>query len=182
MLDSHWKYWVLPPAWAGIVMSTMAHDYMSITEAQKILFPQAKQFEEKNLILNDQELSQIKSLSGVRQKNAQIRIWKALNEKDFLGWFMVDDVVGKHEYITYAAALSPRQEVIGLEILTYRETHGEQVRNKDWRQQFAGKKLADPFKLDQDIRNISGATLSCRNVTDGVKRLLALMEVSLKKQ
>ena len=39
--------------------------------------------------------------------------------------------------------------------------------------------LADPFKLDRDIPNISGATLACRNVTDGVKRLLALKHAVL---
>jgi len=44
---------------------------------------------------------------------------------------------------------------------------------------FNRKTLADPFKLDNDIPYISGATLSCRNVTDGVKRLLALQETAL---
>jgi Na+-transporting NADH:ubiquinone oxidoreductase subunit NqrC len=63
--------------------------------------------------------------------------------------------------------------------LSYRETYGYQVRNAEWRRLFAGKTLADPFKLDQDIPNISGATLSCRNVTNGVKRLLALQELVL---
>ena len=33
--------------------------------------------------------------------------------------------------------------------------------------------------LDKDITNISGATLSCRSLSDGVKRLLALQQVAL---
>ena len=36
------------------------------------------------------------------------------------------------------------------------------------------------LKLDEDIQNISGATLSCRHLTDGVKRLLALYDLVLK--
>ena len=32
-------------------------------------------------------------------------------------------------------------------------------------------------KLGDDIRNISGATLSCQHVTEGVQRLSALLEV-----
>ena len=36
------------------------------------------------------------------------------------------------------------------------------------------------LKLDADIKNISGATISCRHVTDGVKRLLALHDLVLK--
>ena len=67
----------------------------------------------------------------------------------------------------------------GIEIMVYRETYGYQVRNAEWRQKFVGKTLADPFKLDEDIPNISGATLSSRNVMNGVKRLLALQQVAL---
>jgi Na+-translocating ferredoxin:NAD+ oxidoreductase RnfG subunit len=44
-----------------------------------------------------------------------------------------------------------------------------------------GKTSQSPLKLDRDIKNISGATLSCRHVTDGVKRLLAFYEVALKR-
>ena len=66
-----------------------------------------------------------------------------------------------------------------MEILSYRETHGGQIRAAEWRQHFVGKSLADPLKLDVDVPNISGATLSSRNVTDGVKRLLALHRVVL---
>ena len=47
--------------------------------------------------------------------------------------------------------------------------------------QFVGKTSQSPLKLDRDIKNISGATLSCRHVTDGVKRLLAFYEIALKR-
>jgi Na+-translocating ferredoxin:NAD+ oxidoreductase subunit G len=70
--------------------------------------------------------------------------------------------------------------VRGIEILVYRETHGYQVRNPEWRHHFEGKTLADPFKLEQDIPKIAGATLSCKNVMNGVKRLLALQQVMLR--
>ena len=91
----------------------------------------------------------------------------------------MDEVVGKHEFITYAVGLTPDGKVRGLEILAYRETHGYQIRNPEWRQKFVGKTLSDPLKLDEDIPNISGATLSCYNVTNGVKRLLALQQIVL---
>jgi hypothetical protein len=48
------------------------------------------------------------------------------------------------------------------------------------RKQFAGKTAAAPLKLERDIRNISGATLSCRHIADGVKRVLATRDVALK--
>jgi Na+-translocating ferredoxin:NAD+ oxidoreductase RnfG subunit len=117
----------------------------------------------------------------VRQRWTKQAIWRAEKAGQLIGWFIVDEVVGKHEFITYAAGLTPDNKVQGIEILTYRETYGYQVRNAEWRRQFVGKTLAAPFKLDEDIANISGATLSCRNVMNGVKRLLALQQVVLSQ-
>ena len=57
---------------------------------------------------------------------------------------------------------------------------GYEVRNPEWRKQFVGKTAADPLRLNADIRNISGATLSSRHVTDGVKRVLATYAVALR--
>jgi Na+-transporting NADH:ubiquinone oxidoreductase subunit NqrC len=64
--------------------------------------------------------------------------------------------------------------------MEYRETYGYEIRNEKWRAQFVGKSANSTLKLDHDIKNISGATLSCRHITDGVKRLLAFYEVVLR--
>ena len=85
----------------------------------------------------------------------------------------------KHEFITYAAGLS-RSIVKQIEITDYRETYGGQIRDQKWRAQFVGKTSKSTLKLDSDIKNISGATLSCRHITDGVKRILAFYEIALK--
>jgi Na+-translocating ferredoxin:NAD+ oxidoreductase RnfG subunit len=96
------------------------------------------------------------------------------------GWFIVDEVLGKHEYITYALGLSVSGAVKQIEILDYRETYGYEVREASWREQFVGKTTQNSLKLDGDIRNISGATLSSRHITEGVRRLLATYEVALR--
>ena len=75
--------------------------------------------------------------------------------------------------ITYAVAIDPAGTVRGIEILDYRETYGGEIRNPKWRQQFVGKRNGAALRLGGDIQNISGATLSSRHVTDGVRRLLA---------
>ena len=93
---------------------------------------------------------------------------------------MVDEVLGKHELITFALALDRQGRVVGIEILDYRESHGGEIRDPRWRAQFAGKSSRDPLQLDRDIRNISGATLSCRHITDGVKHLLEIYERELR--
>jgi hypothetical protein len=71
--------------------------------------------------------------------------------------------------------------VRSIEILDYRESHGGEIRLAGWRRQFVGRTGADPVALNNDIRNISGATLSCRHVTEGVHRLLQLYDAALRK-
>jgi Na+-translocating ferredoxin:NAD+ oxidoreductase RnfG subunit len=170
---------VVPAALVAAAVPAYAADYLTIPQAQQALFPDAESFVDATVALDDGQRAAIEKLSGVRQRWKKQAVWRAEKGGAHIGWFIVDDVIGKHEYITYATALSPDAKVLGIEILSYRETHGHQIRNADWRNRFVGKTLTDPFKLDQDVPNISGATLSCRNVTNGVKRLLALQELVL---
>jgi hypothetical protein len=93
----------------------------------------------------------------------------------------IDRVLGKHDLITYAVGLSADGKVKGIEILDYRETFGGEIRDEKWRRNFVGKNAQDPVKLDKDIPNISGATLSSKHVTDGVRRIIHLYETLKNK-
>jgi len=171
---------VLLPAALVAPAPAYAAEYLTVPQAQQLLFAEADRFVDAAVELSDDQRKAIEDKSGVRQRWKKQAVWRAEKAGQLLGWFIVDEVVGKHEFITYAAGLTPDGKVRGIEILVYRETHGYQVRNPDWRHHFEGKTLADPFKLEQDIPNIAGATLSCKNVTNGVKRLLALQQVVLR--
>jgi Na+-translocating ferredoxin:NAD+ oxidoreductase RnfG subunit len=164
---------------AAIVAPAYATDYLTAEQAWKVIFPDAQTARPLLVKLNEGQRDKIKALSGLRQRWEEQKVWRMEKDGALLGWFIVDEVVGKHEFITYGTGLTPDGHVISIEIMSYRETKGDQVRETGWRKRFAGKTLADPFKLDEDIPNISGATLSCRNLTDGVKRLLALQKVAL---
>lgn len=149
--------------------------YLTVSQAQQALFPGAK-LVDASVMLTEAQARHIAERSGVQTRRREQRVWRA----EGAGWFILDEVVGKHELITYALALDSGGRVRGIEILEYRESYGREIRNDAWRRQFAGKSTADPLRLEQDIRNISGATLSCRHVTDGVRRLLALHDIALK--
>jgi Na+-transporting NADH:ubiquinone oxidoreductase subunit NqrC len=68
-----------------------------------------------------------------------------------------------------------------IEILSYREGHGGEVRTKAWRQQFVGKSANAPLAVGDDIANISGATLSCTHLTDGIRRIAVYARIVLAK-
>jgi hypothetical protein len=151
--------------------------YVSIEQAQKILIPN-KPLTKTPIIITDELQNKMRSASSVRQPFQGDRIWKSADGS----WFIVDEVVGKHEMITYAVALSPTGMVTGVEILDYVESYGYEVAEPQWRNQFIGKIAADPIKLNQDIQNIGGATLSCKHLTDGIKRVTVFYDLALKNQ
>ena len=170
---------IIPALFA--VAPVYATDYLSIEQAQRIIFPTGDEiFVEQDIALSAQQRKQIKKQAGVRQRAKVQPAWQVLQNGKSAGWFLTDEVIGKHEFITYAVGISNSGEVIGVEVLSYRETHGGEVREKSWRDHFKGKHLGDPFKLDVDVPNISGATLSSRNLLDGVKRLLVLHQLFLQ--
>jgi hypothetical protein len=160
---------------AALVLAPAAHatEYLSVEAAQRAAFPEATAFVPVRLALDADaraHLADVARPPGVRDP----RVWRAMAGDRWLGTFYVDGVIGKQEYIVYALALDAAGRVLRLDILEYRETHGWEIRNDRWRSQFTGKTAADPVEVSRDIANISGATLSCRHVTDGVRRLLAL--------
>jgi Na+-translocating ferredoxin:NAD+ oxidoreductase subunit G len=163
-----------------LVAPAYAVEYLSVEQAQAALFADANAFIPQIVTLSEQQRDDIKERSGVRQRTATQQMWRAQRDGEMLGWLVVDEVIGKHEFITYAAAISPAGSVLGVEIMSYRETHGGQIRDASWRAEFVGKTLADPLRLGKDVPNISGATLSCRNVLDGVKRLLVIHDLVLR--
>jgi len=153
-----------------------ARIYVSIEQAQQLLF--ANQRLIKFPIIVTQELQEkMRVASSIRHPFVGERIWRGPDGS----WLIIDEVVGKHEMITYAVGIAPNGSVKGIEILEYVESYGYEVADSQWRKQFIGKTAGDPVKLNQDIQNISGATLSSKHLTDGVKRVLVLYELALKE-
>jgi Na+-translocating ferredoxin:NAD+ oxidoreductase RnfG subunit len=154
--------------------------YLAVDEAQRACFPGADQFVVSHVVFTPAQIQKISALSGQRPMARGQQVWKALKGGKLQGWLVVDYVIGKHLAIDYAVALSPTGSVRQIEILEYRESYGGEIHSATWRKQFDGKTSASPLKLNDDITNISGATLSCRHVTEGVKRVLATYETCLK--
>lgn len=173
-MRSHFLFTALPLT-ALVAPSAFAVTYLTTQQAQQEIFP-GKTFAAASVKLTAAQRKSIEQQSRVRVLKDDQRVWRVSGG----GWFIVDEVIGKHEYITYALGLNADGSVRGIEIMEYRESYGGEIRNPKWRAQFVGKTKAAPLALDKDIQNISGATLSSRHVSDGVRRLLAFHDVVLR--
>ncbi len=145
-------HWLWIPV-AAVSTSAYAATYFTVEQAQHAIFPGV-------------------TFTGTGEPNA----WRTSNG----GLFIVEKVVGKHDYITVAIGINPNGTVKQIEIMDYRESYGYEVRDAAWRAQFVGKSANSALQLGADIKNISGATLSSKHITDGVKRVLQRYQSSLK--
>lgn len=153
-----------------------AVDYLTPDQAEAKMFPAASAFEAREIQLTPEQQSALaRSLgSALRRTSWSLRL--ARGGGGLLGVVVVDDVIGKFERITYAVGLGPDAVIRDVEILSYRESHGQEILLPAWRKQFVGKSAAAPLEVGRDIASISGATLSCTHVTEGVRRIAAVVE------
>src|SRR3979411_2318764 len=129
-----WLKWTAPVAAVmSVAAPAYAAKYMTVEEAQKQAFPNA-------------------TFTEVQAG----RVWKAQSG----GYFYYDHVVGKHLLIDYTVAVGADGRVRRVDILNYRESYGGEVNDPGWLAQFVGKSSQSDVRVNSDIRNISGATLS----------------------
>jgi Na+-translocating ferredoxin:NAD+ oxidoreductase RnfG subunit len=162
------------------VPAVIAADYLSVDAAQKAIFPQADAFQEVLLPQTPEQIQAILARAGPQPPHGTIRIWSATRNGEPLGHVFVDEVIGRQSLITYAVGIDSAGALGNVEILSYRESHGGEIRNAAWRGQFAHRTSLDQLRFGTDIKNISGATLSSEHVTQGVRWLLALWQSALR--
>lgn len=174
MIDRR-NFLTVMPITLAMASSSSAYATVYFTEAtiRKTMFPTATQFVDRSVTLSPAQVKAIKKSAAAFVLKNRVLAWDVMGARGKLGTLFIDQVYGKHEFITYALALGPQGEVERVEVMDYRETYGEQVRNPNWRAQFSGKRYGEPLFLNKQIKNISGATLSCIHMTEGVRRLLA---------
>lgn len=164
---------VIPVAAALAGSPAYAIVYLSVEQAQQLMFA-GQTLTALPLALSAADIAAIERDSGVKVYPGSLRAWQAAD-----GYFFTDSVIGKHDLIDYAVALSADGKIRRIEILEYREAYGGEVRNEHWRAQFVGRHHGDAVRIGRDIQNISGATLSSEHLTDGIRRLLATYAVAI---
>ncbi|WP_439639726.1 FMN-binding protein [Nevskia sp.] len=166
---------LLPLAALAASAPAQAKVYLSIEDAQRAMFGD-QAMTARPLTLDAAQMQAIEQASGVPVRGSLLRAWRAGDG----GWFLLDAVIGKSELITYALGLDAQGRIKQVEVLEYRESHGGEIRYPGWRKQFVDKTAGNALRIGDDIDGISGATLSCEHVTDGIRRLVAAWALVLK--
>jgi hypothetical protein len=177
-------HWHLTPGVIAVALLpvpvVVAAEYLSVDAAQKAIYPEADSFTEVLLQLGATQSAAIAALAGPQPAHGALRVFRATRGGATLGHVLVDEVIGRQDLITYAIGVDASGSLRTLEVLAYRESHGGEIRNHAWREQFAHRASLAELRFRTDIKNIAGATLSSEHVTQGVRWLLALWQTSLR--
>lgn len=146
-----------------------AEVFLTKKQALELVFDKANRFEQRLLVTSEQVRLEAKKLFPKNPARHFLRITAAYQDERYLGLAVFGDVIGKQRPISYVLAVNPNNSIKQIEIMAYRESHGGQIRQAGYRAQYVGKIYSEALRLGVQIDGISGATLSCRNLTDDVR-------------
>jgi Na+-translocating ferredoxin:NAD+ oxidoreductase RnfG subunit len=152
--------------------------YLTKKEAFALAFPGADQIKKEKKWLTDTQREAIGKILGEEYKKRRLTYYFGLNDGGRPSSAMIiGNEIGRSYPITFMVVINPDGTVKDVEIMVYREPHGWEVRFESFLSQFFGRDAGSPF---DDINNITGATLSVRSMTRGIKKAVAEFQVIYK--
>ncbi len=119
--------------------------------------------------------AQMKQILGHDYKGLRIRYWKKGSRT---AWIL--DEIGKDKPIT-TGFITNKGKIETVRVLIFRESRGWEVRHAFFTDQFDNVALSNDNRLDRNIDNITGATLSVRAVTK-LARVALLLDEAVSAQ
>jgi len=122
----------------------------------------------KAITLTAAQQAQVRALLGKDYKTKAIRYWTRNGKTAF-----ILEEIGKTEFITTGLVVKGGK-IDSVKVLVYRETHGWEVARDAFTKQFKGATLKSKGRISKVPRNIAGATLSVRALTNLARLALYL--------
>lgn len=119
--------------------------------------------------------AQMRQVLGHDYKGLRIRYWKKGSRT---AWIL--DEIGKDKPIT-TGFITNQGKIETVRVLIFRESRGWEVRHAFFTDQFDNVALSNDNRLDRNIDNITGATLSVRAVTK-LARVALLLDEAVSAQ
>lgn len=161
--------------WAGLA----GEIYLTSEEAPRHVFPDADSLSLEEVVLTPRRRERLADRLGgeVTLWNEVVPFYRVWKGGVLIGYAMILEEIGKTRPITFIVGITSDLKVREVAVMAYQEPRGGEVRMRRFLRQYEGKALQDPIRPFKDIVNITGATLSVRAVSRGVREALALAEL-----
>jgi Na+-translocating ferredoxin:NAD+ oxidoreductase RnfG subunit len=153
-----------------------AEVFMTEEAAVKIMLPKSDRVRKEAIQLTQEKKNLIEQRIGWKFPEQGFDVYIGETGDKIDGYAMVHNTIGKHKHMTYMVGVDPHGAISDVELLVFREARGSEVGRKRFNAQYEGKTVLDPIRINKDIINITGATMSVRSISAGVKRALVLID------
>ncbi|NGZ10515.1 MAG: FMN-binding protein [Nitrospira sp. LK70] len=155
---------------------TAAEEFMTEEDGIKIMLPKSQQIRKEVIKLTQEKKAHIEERIGWKFPEESFEVYIGESDSQVDGYAVVQNTIGKHKPMTYLVGVDNEGSVSDVELLVFRESRGSDVGKKRFNAQYEGKTVLDPIQIKRDITNITGATMSVRSMSAGVKRVLVLID------
>ena len=149
--------------------------YFSEDEAAQVMFPDSEKIRRETLTLTSDQKAFVEEVIGWEFPEYTFDVFIGETQGNVDGYALIQNTIGKHRPITYMVGVTATGECMNFEVMVYREARGNEIATKRFNYQYQGKTIGDPIRINRDIINITGATMSVRSASAGVKRVLVLV-------
>lgn len=153
-----------------------AEVFMSEDEAVKLMLPKSQRIRRELIRLTQEKKELIEERIGWKFPEESFEVYIGETGDTVDGYALLHNTIGKHRHMTYMVGVDSEGHCTNVELLVFREAKGSEVGKKRFNSQYEGKTVSDPIRINKDIINISGATMSVRSISAGVKRVLVLVD------
>lgn len=158
--------------WAGPM-----GQFYNAESSRRELFPVFTAVEFDTLRMDNTSLAMAKNLVKSSITERVVVFERILSKEGLAGYIYHGHEMGKVQLMDFAVALDAKGKVHRVLLTAYRESVGGEVKSKRFMQQFQGKEIKSRLRLNDDIDGISGATLSSRAITLGVRKAVSFWKL-----
>lgn len=151
-------------------------EYMTEEEAVKTILPKSQRVRKELIKLTPDKKELIEQRIGWKFPEDSFDLYIGETGDKIDGYAMIHHTIGKYKPMTYMVGVDHKGNCTDVELLVFRDAKGSEVGKKRFNSQYDGKTVTDPIRINKDIINISGATMSVRSMSAGVKRVLVIVD------
>jgi len=151
-------------------------EFMTEEDALKTVLPKSQQVRKELIRLTAEKKELIEQRIGWKFPEDSFELYIGQTGDKIDGYAMIHNTIGKYKPMTYMVGVDAKGTCTDVELLVFRDAKGSEVGRKRFNAQYDGKTVTDPIRINKDIINISGATMSVRSMSAGVKRVLVLVD------
>src|SRR3989339_37217 len=149
--------------------------YLTEEQALSLVFPECDEILTDEFVMSPEEKSSLEKLLSRRSYEDGFRVYIGKKKGILQGYAIITEEIGKFHPFTFVVGVGTDGKISNVAVLVYRESRGGEIAKKRFLYQFMEKSINNPIRINKDIINITGATMSVQCMCAGVRKVLAVI-------